>query len=75
MGADQSSPRGTDKPAASLHSPATEKAPPRERGLVNHEGLPGMKEKANPSNDSLVRSRPGSIRPRYGMPLTARPDD
>jgi hypothetical protein len=28
-GADQSSPRGTDKPAASLHSPATEKAPPR----------------------------------------------
>ena len=28
-GADQPSPRGTDKPAASLHSPATEKAPPK----------------------------------------------
>ena len=43
MGADQSSPRGTDKPAASLHSPATEKAPPGGAGLVNgadEDGLP-----------------------------------
>ena len=32
-GADQSSPRWTDKPAASLHSPDTEKAPPVRAGL------------------------------------------
>jgi len=34
-GADQASPRETDKPAASSHRPATEKAPPK-RGVVGH---------------------------------------